>query len=292
MPAPVDVASPSSVDVTFAVIGDLGSGQPSAEAVADLVAGWEPAFIVGLGDMYYSEAGGRGGDRYDRSVGRYYCDWLHNVTTTGTACPRGKAPVNAFFTALGNHDISDAEPAPTTYLDYFDLPGSGFANSSGNERYYDFIQGNVHFFVLNSNPGEPDGVTADSAQGRWLRTRMTASDARWKIVVDHHPPYSSDNSHGSVTHMQWPFAQWGADVVLSGHSHTYERIHRDGILYFVNGLGGAERYDFSATAVAGSKARFRSNFGAQRVTVGQNELRFDFIDITGSVIDSYTVQKR
>ena len=38
--------------------------------------------------------------------------------------------------------------------------------------------------------------------------------------------------------MQWPFAAWGADAVLSGHAHAYERIERDGIVYFVNGLGG------------------------------------------------------
>ena len=69
--------------------------------------------------------------------------------------------------------------------------------------------------------------------------------------------------------MQWPFATWGADVVISGHAHTYERIVRDGIVYFVNGLGGASRYDF-ATPVTGSVARYSANWGAQKVTVSRH----------------------
>ena len=62
--------------------------------------------------------------------------------------------------------------------------------------------------------------------------------------------------------MQWPFAQWGADAVMSGHAHDYERIVRDGIVYFVNGLGGASRYSFG-TPVTGSAVRYNAEGGAQ-----------------------------
>lgn len=291
-PTPTPSTTPSpEPPITFAVIGDFGFGDSNEAAVAQLVSSWKPSFIVGLGDVYYSEAGGRGSDRYDNAVGRFYCNWLKDVTTTGTACPHGAAAKNSFFTALGNHDISDADPAPQTYTDYFTLPGTDYPNSSGNERYYDVVQGPVHLFVLNSNQDEPDGTTADSVQGRWLRMQLAASTSRWNVVVDHHPPYSSDSSHGSTSWMQWPFAEWGADAVLSGHAHTYERIQRDGIVYFVNGLGGAERYDFGAP-VEGSQVRFRSNWGAQVVLATQSELRFDFYDVSGTQVDSYTVRKR
>lgn len=279
-------------DVQFAVIGDFGSGGPSEEAVARMVASWKPSFIVGLGDQYYAQAGGDGTSRYDNSVGAHYCAWLKDISTTGNKCPQGKAKKNAFFPTLGNHDLTDALPAPGSYLDYFKLPGSDYSSSSGNERYYDFVEGPLHFFVLNSNPSEPDGTTQGSTQAKWLKTQLAKSTAQWKIVVDHHPPYSSDSSHGSTESMRWPFAAWGADAVLSGHSHTYERVMQDGIVYFVNGLGGAGLYQFGSTAVEGSAVRFAADWGAQSVSVSRDTLRFDFYDVSGRLIDSYSVNKR
>ncbi len=87
----------------------------------------------------------------------------------------------AFFPTLGNHDwyTNDAQP----YLDYFTLPG--------NERYYDFVWGPVHFFALDSDEHEPDGVNAGSAQAAWLQQGLAASTSPWNIVYTHYPPYSS-----------------------------------------------------------------------------------------------------
>ena len=198
----------------------------------------------------------------------------------------GLAPVNAFFPSLGNHDYSDATPALGTYLTYFSLPGAGFTNTSGNERYYDFVEGPVHFFVLNSNTQEPAGTSSTSTQALWLKAQLAASNSTWNIVYDHHPPYSSDSTHGSTTYMQWPFAAWGADAVISGHAHTYERIMRYDVVYFINGVGGAAKYAFT-TPVAGSAVRYNANWGAQRVTVGDTTLTFEFYDIAGALIDSY-----
>ncbi len=107
-------------------------------------------------------------------------------------------------------------------------------------------------------------------------------------MLFHHPPYSSDSSHGSTTYMQWPFAQWGADAVLAGHAHDYERIVRDGIVYFVNGLGGASLYGFG-TPVAGSAFRYSAKYGAQRVTATDTSLTFEFVSVDGVVQDSYAV---
>ena len=199
--------------------------------------------------------------------------------------------MNAFFPSLGNHDYSSASPGPETYLEYFDLPGTGFSNSSGNERYYDFVEGPVHFFALNSNEQEPDGTTSDSLQARWLKTQLAASTSIWNIVYEHHPPYSSDLIHSSSSYMQWPFAAWGADAVLSGHAHAYERIDRDGIVYFVNGLGGAPRYLFGIPA-EGSQVRYNADWGAQKVTVADDALVFEFWSEAGDLIDSYKLSAR
>jgi tartrate-resistant acid phosphatase type 5 len=281
-------ATPSlDATVTFAVIGDYGDGSRNEAAVAKLVASWQPAFIITTGDGYYTPAGGTGTARYDRSTGAYYCAWLKDVSTTGSRCRIGKSAQNAFFPSLGNHDYSDAKPSLKTYLTYFKLPGTGFTNTSGNERYYDFVEGNVHFFVLNSNSGEPAGTKSTSTQAKWLKKQLAASTSTWNVVYDHHPPYSSDKTHGSSVYMRWPFAAWGADAVLSGHAHTYERLIRSGIPYFVNGLGGAPRYTFRATPLSGSKSRYRANWGAQKVTVTSTVMEFRFYTVTGALKDSY-----
>ena len=271
--------------VTFAVIGDYGMDNSAEAAVANLVAGWNPAFIVTTGDDYYNTAGGVGTAKYDESTGAYYCAFLNDITTTGSRCPTGQAATNRFFPSLGNHDYSDATPGPDTYLDYFALPGAGFAATSGNERYYDFIWGPLHFFILNSNSSEPDGAAADSVQAVWLQAQLAASTSPWNLVAFHHPPFSS-GGHGNSAWMQWPFAAWGADAVLSGHDHTYERITGDGIVYFVNGLGGASRYGFGAP-VQGSQARYNADWGAMRVTATATTLDFEFISLDGQVQDAY-----
>lgn len=285
-PAPRTTPAVAEVPLTFAVIGDYGTDDAHEGAVAGLVASWDPAFVIATGDAYYEDAGGSGTGRYDESTGAYYGRWLKDISTTGRRLPVGPAAANAFFPALGNHDYTDATPAPETYLTYFALPGSDFTNTSGNERYYDFVRGPVHFFVLNSNPEESAGTGGASTQARWLKARLAASSSRWNIVYDHHPPYSSDSKHGSSAYMRWPFAEWGADVVISGHAHTYERIVRDGIVYFVNGLGGAERHGFE-DPVNGSMVRYRADWGAQRVTVTETALEFEFRDVTGALVDRY-----
>jgi tartrate-resistant acid phosphatase type 5 len=291
---PVSTTAPSvpptvtAATTVFAVIGDYGMDDENEAAVAKLVASWHPAYIITTGDDYYTPAGGKGTGQYDESTGAYYGAWLKDITTSGKRLPVGQAPVNAFFPSLGNHDYSSATPGPKTYLKYFDLPGAGFSNSSGNERYYDFVQGPIHFFVLNSNEEEPDGTSSTSRQARWLKAGLVASTSTWNIVYDHHPPYSSDLFHGSTPYMQWPFAEWGADVVLSGHAHAYERIERDGIVYFVNGLGGAPRY-FFWFPVSGSRIRYNADWGAQRVTVVEDALVFEFWSASGEAIDSYTL---
>jgi hypothetical protein len=69
--------------------------------------------------------------------------------------------------------------------------------------------------------------------------------------------------------MQWPYAQWGATAVLAGHEHSYERIHRDDILYFINGLGGRRRIHPFGDAKPGSAVRYNQDYGAMLITAGQ-----------------------
>lgn len=277
-----------SAPTIFAVIGDNGTHNEAEKKVAELVKGWQPEFIVDLGDAYYASAGGSTTDKYDLSEGAYFCAFLKNVTTTGTACPGGEADRNRFFPTLGNHDYSAA--GLDLYLAYFDLPGAGFTNTSGNERYYDFTWGPIHFFSLNSNSKEPDGVTSDSKQARWLKAALATSKSPWNIVFFHHPPYTSGITHGPDTTMRWPFKEWGAQVVLNGHEHLYERILHDGVVYFVNGLGGNSRYDFGQP-IEGSVARVNDDWGAQKVTATDKKITFEFYTVDGKLRDAFMLEK-
>jgi hypothetical protein len=272
-----DASAPTTV--TFAVIGDYGTGDSAARAVARLVASWHPDFIVATGDDYYKKAGGTGLNRYRRSTGALYDAWVSRGAET---------TANAFFPALGNHDYTDA--GLSNYLRYFRLPGPGASNSSGNERYYDTTLGMVHLFVLNSNAAEPNGISKTSRQAKWLQAALSASKAPWDVVVDHHPPYSSDSTHGSSKVMRWPFASWGAELVLSGHAHDYERIKRNGITYIVDGLGGASRYRFGPP-LSGSQARFNSRHGALRAQASTSTIILEFYDVAGKRIDSVRLTK-
>jgi hypothetical protein len=290
-------ADAQSNTFTFTTLGDYGVNNASAAAVASMVNGWNPDIIITLGDNYHLSTGGVGSETYDLSTGKHYCNFLKNIHTTGTFCPTGQASSNRFFPTLGDHDYTDAgtsnDGLPGTYTDYFTLPGAGYVSSSGNERYYDFVFGSVHFFILNGleQPNfEPDGVDSTSIQAQWLKTQLGASTSTWNVVVVHKPPYSSGTKHAGAEHLQWPFAQWGADVVFSGHEHNYERIHRDGIVYFVNGLGGDWIYPFG-TPIEGSAARYNATNGAQRVTVTNTSMTVEFhsIENGGTLIDSYTI---
>ena len=101
------------------------------------------------------------------------------------------------------------------YLTYFALPGAGIATSgtSGSERYYDFVQGSVHFFMLDSDDARAS-QTSMAAQQAWLQQQLAASTSPFRVVVMHHAPYSSAN-HGSYPELQWPYAVWGADAVIA-----------------------------------------------------------------------------
>jgi hypothetical protein len=91
--------------------------------------------------------------------------------------------------------------------------------------------------------------------------------------------------------MQWPFAEWGTDAVLSGHNHVYERISRDGIPYFVNGLGGHPSRYVLLIPVAGTEVRYNDDYGAMRVEATEERILFEFIAVDEGLIDSYTIYK-
>ncbi len=264
-------ATPTPESITrFAVIGDYGLAGKREADVAALVKSWDPDFIITTGDNNYPDGTA---ETIDKNIGQYFHKFIYPYIGE-----YGKgADVNRFFPTLGNHDWTTNGAQP--YFDYFELPG--------NERYYDFVWGPVHLFAIDSDSREPDGVGRSSVQGQWLKDRLADSTAIWNIVYMHHPPYSSAD-HGSIDWAQWPYKDWGATAVISGHDHVYERLVVDGFPYFVNGLGGGPIYEFDEV-IPGSEVRFRDDYGAMLVEATSQQITFQFITRQNQVIDTVTI---
>ena len=270
--APHPSPTPEPKAVRFAVIGDFGAGNQGEEDVANLVKSWEPDFIITTGDNNYPVGSA---ETIDDHIGKYYHEFIYPYKGAyGDGSEK-----NRFFPSLGNHDWMTLNAQP--YLDYFTLPGI--------ERYYDFVWGPIHFFVVNSDSNEPDGVSRISTQAMWLQSKLEESDSIWKIVYFHHPPYSS-GFRGAVDWMRWPFQEWGASAVLSGHAHIYERLLVNGIPFFINGLGGGPIYYFGDLSEY-SAIRYNGDWGAMLVEADSQQVTFQFINRLGEMIDTYQMSR-
>lgn len=262
---------PGQNAIKFAVIGDYGNAGPDELAVANLVKSWVPDFIITLGDNNYDIGSA---STIDANIGQYYHDYIFPYTGSYGA----GAAYNRFFPSLGNHDWETAGALP--FLNYFTLPG--------NERYYEFVKGPVHFFVIDSDVNEPDGRDSNSVQAMWLKNSLAQSSSKFNIVYFHHPPYCSGLINGSEAIMRWPFKSWGASAVMSAHEHLYERLTINGLTYFVNGLGGNLRSIFGFP-ISGSQVRYSANYGAMLVSADSDNLVLKFYNIANSLRDNFKI---
>ena len=217
-----------------------------------------------------------------------------------------------FFPALGNHDLDDVcgLDCNTGYLNYFGptLPGSGVTttNTSGSNNYYDFVEGPVHFFVLDTEHiSSTSNPNTSGAQYLWLQAQLPASTSLYNVVIVPQTPYSSSAQHtgvgpdggSSLEYLQWPFEDWGATAVFSGDEHLYERVMRDDnadstdLPYIVTGNGGRVLSSFG-TPIAGSQVRL-TQFGAVIATADGSGITFDERTVgggsLGTLSDTVTV---
>lgn len=134
--------------------------------------------------------------------------------------------------AMGNHEghTSDGLRQTGPYYDAYVSPAFAEAGGvvSGTEAYYSFDYGRAHFICLNSYDVDR---SADAEMAQWLEEDLHATDADWLIAFFHHPPYTK-GSHDSDLEIEliemreqiMPILEeHGVDMVLTGHSHIYER---------------------------------------------------------------------
>jgi hypothetical protein len=144
---------------------------------------------------------------------------------------------------------------------------------------------------MDSDENEPDGNKATSVQGKWLQARLPASKACFDLVTFHYPARSTGHN-GNYANMDWPFEAWGADAVMNGHDHDYERFQIGNIPYFVNGMGGAGKYEFGSAQPPESKFRVGTGHGAMLITATTTGITYEFWTHDGKKLDSLTVPKK
>jgi prepilin-type processing-associated H-X9-DG protein len=181
-----------------------------------------------------------------------------------------------FRATLGNHDNQR-----NRFYEGFHM---------GGERYYAFADGNVRFFVLDSNQ-------MDARQIAWLDSALKESPAQdWKIAYFHHPIYSDGGRHGSDVQLRVilepMFVKYGVNVVFGGHDHIYERIKpQKGITYFVVGSSGElRRGDTHPSGMTAAYFDQDQAFGL--VEIAGDQMFFQARSRTGRTVDSGTIQRQ
>lgn len=189
--------------------------------------------------------------------------------------------------APGNHDYYTANA--TGYYNYF-----GAAAGDPAKGYYSYDLGAWHSVAINSN----DNCTiipcgAGSAQEQWLRADLAANASACTLAYWHHPRFSSGSQHGNTGTMEpiWQaLYDYGADVVLSGHEHNYERFAKQtasgaadptqGIREFVVGTGGKSHYSFGAPK-PNSEVQNGDTYGVLKLTLHASGYDWQFIPVAG-----------
>ena len=198
----------------------------------------------------------------------------------------------------GNHEYNTS--GATGYFDYFNGVGvnTGQAGTRG-QGYYAYNIGTWRLYALNSNIARD----AASAQVAWLKQDLAANPKQCSLAYWHHSRWMSGDggsghfSDASMGPIYQALYDEGADLVLGGHSHIYERFapqnpagqvdNNFGIRQFVTGLGGAERDNISQIA-ANSQLRYNATHGVLQLTLHDGSYDYNFEPTSGTFDDSGT----
>jgi hypothetical protein len=189
-------------------------------------------------------------------------------------------------------------PAPGNHEYHVSGAPGYFAYFTGLQQYYSFDIGAWHLISVNSELSLSNGSTEE----QWLKADLAAHPNTCTLAYWHEPRWSSGSQHGSDSRSATLWTDLynaGADVVLNGHEHVYERFAPQnpsgqsdptrGITEFVAGTGGSMLYPFG-TPLPNSVFRYNSGFGVLKLTLHPTSFDFAFVGETGSVIDSGTQQ--
>ena len=187
--------------------------------------------------------------------------------------------------AVGNHEYGT--PGASGYFSYF-----GAAAGDPSKGYYSFDIRAWHIVVLNGNCDKVGGCAAGSSQEQWLKADLAASPASCTLAYWHQPRFSSGGHGDNLAYDVWwqDLYSAGADVVLNGHDHYYERFAPQnpsgiadqvyGIREFVVGTGGRSHSSFGSIHST-SEVRNSDTFGVLELTLRSDSYSWQFIPEAG-----------
>jgi len=269
LPRAVFGSSPAKDRIKFAAIGDFGTGDDGQAGIAAQILRDHKAspldLVIAVGDNIYPDGGGR---HFVKKFERPYSGLI-----------REGVKVHA---VLGNHDVKDGRRDQCHYP-HFNMNG---------QCYYTVKQGDglAEIFMV-------DSTDYDMTQAGWLEGALRESTAKWKIAVFHHPIYSSGQTHGSDLGLRRSIepllVRYGVNVVLSGHDHIYERVKpQQGVQYFVTGAGGQVRHNDANMRSPFRAMSFDQDNHYLQMEIDDQQISFQAITRTGSVIDRGAIKQR
>ena len=291
--SPVRTAGPvasSAAAATSSPAGSSGSPVPSATSAVDPV-------LIGAGDIAVCDGDG------DSKTAALLAGEPGTVFTAGdNAYPNGTAQqFTDCYAPTWGAELARTRPTPgnhdheTTalggYLGYF-----GAAAAPNGTAWYSYDLGTWHVIALDATCASAGGCGPDSDQGRWLAADLAASKALCTLAIWHQPRFSSGTHGNDATVAPFWDALYaaGADVVVNGHDHDYERFapqdpsgHPDptrGIREFVVGTGGAELRPFGAEA-ANSELRVAGYYGVIKLVLHRSSYEWTYLTTAGLTLD-------
>jgi predicted MPP superfamily phosphohydrolase len=180
-----------------------------------------------------------------------------------------------FYASLGNHDVRSLNGDLQVAYPDFNMKG---------QRYYMHGQGDVRFFVLNTN----DLINIESPervkQLDWLDRALAASKAKWNIVYGHHNIYSTGmypDNQVMIEDVNPILKKHKVRLWINGHDHNYQRWNFDQITYLVCGGGGAKLYEIKDETIKKHPHHEKLKFAKSIYSFGIIEVYQDQIMLTG-----------
>lgn len=296
--------------IVFANIADFGDGGSDMQDVAELVNDWEPDWVTTNGDNWYGDS--LEPSDFEAKALKWYRNFIYPYLSFEDPKLTTSALVNRFFPCIGDHD-RDPVGRLQMVLSLCNVPkvlrGNQLVRSTG---YYSVrpLNGFVeHFFYDNGYDSDEvlvqdDGNDLNSIQAVWLQTALARSTARWKIVHCGVTGYTSattpktddcfvgdgTRAYAAIRNITNKLKAWGADLMLCGDIHCYERLNVMGLPLINNGSGGRPIQGLG-TAIPFSVVRDTTNFGAGRCTATCETLTWEFISKSGVVLDELVLNK-
>jgi acid phosphatase type 7 len=265
--------------------GNGSSSQCAQKATSNLLVNKGYAAVLALGDnQYYCGSLSAFQQSYDPTWGR-----VKSITH----------PV------VGNHEyLTHGGSTPATGCDATNTGASGYftyygsAAGSPGAGYYSFNVGAWHLIALNSNCGNAGGCSTSSAQGKWLAADLAANSTKCLLAYWHIPLFSSGGRANNNTLSFWnQLYAAGADLVLDGHDHIYERFAPqtpagvadpvNGITEITVGTGGSNHTSIASIAT-NSVVRNTTSFGVLKVTLHAASYDWSFVAANGTFSDGGT----